>query len=604
MGLKYPQCPYVTASVPGVGPRREDLKKIPGVKVTHRGDVIIPHHALNIAHAMLSGLRVITAKWIGDAPKEVPWPEVEAALIATGEVRDFVMDGFLMEYQRAALSYGAARRGVHFWHPTGSGKTLTGILWSLLTPGPVVIVTRAASRLQYGREIERFTTARPYIIRPRGYVRKGVQPETLAEYVERSDRPYIVVGWEALTANVDELIEIGPSAVIFDESHRGKSSKRWESVPLPEPAGRDPAADAAMIRQQESEAKSRGGFVTDGDGGRVMIIPRRNTSMSAARLARASRRRCCTTATPIKDRVRDLWGQLDLAEPDAWGNKNTWMTRHADMKPGMYGGMDTTGASNLDELRDRLLHCAHKIDYHTTHRDLPPKRRQSVYIAPEDQAKPTGGFVKQLKDAAKRGATAVLEVKLAQAASGKRKAVIGLIEDHLYGGQKVVVFTGRRRDCEELGEIVKKCAGAKKTNATVWSAHGGQSTQVRQDIVDDYMAHPGPACLVGTGDAFGEAINLHDTDAALFVMLPWTPGQIRQWEGRFVRRGMKRPVVIYYVISEDTVDEHVADALIGKLPAVEKIAEDEDLSSAAAAIGGTEDESALADSILAKIMEE
>jgi hypothetical protein len=64
------------------------------------------------------------------------------------------------------------------------------------------------------------------------------------------------------------------------------------------------------------------------------------------------------------------------------------------------------------------------------------------------------------------------------------------------------------------------------------------------------MEHPGPCVLVGTGDAFGEAINLHDTDAALFVMLPWTPGQVRQWEGRFCRLGQKRPVVVYYVVAE------------------------------------------------------
>ena len=335
-----------------------------------------------------------------------------------------------------------------------------------------------------------------------------------------------------------------------------------------------------------------------------MMVPRKNTTMSAARLAQSCERRCCTTATPIKDRVRDLWGQLDLAEPHSWGNKGVWMRRYADAKPGIYGGMDTTGASNLDELRERLLGSAHKIDYQTTHRDLPPKRRQSVYIAPEDQTKPAGGFVKQMKEAAQRGATAVLEVKLAQAASGKRRAVIGLIEDHLFSGQKIVVFTGRRRDCEELGDIIKKSQGAKKTKATIWSAHGGQSTASRQEIVDDYMAHPGPCVLVGTGDAFGEAINLHDTDAALFVMLPWTPGQIRQWEGRFCRLGQERPVVIYYVISEDTVDEHVADKLIGKLPAVERVAEDAELAAAAAAIGGTQDPEALADSILGKLLED
>lgn len=599
MGLAYPQCPYVMAHT-SVNGLREELLKVPGVKISG-ARLIIPHHALHLVDDVLAGTAVSSASWVGGPPASVPWEEVEEILRSTGEVREFVLDGFLMPFQREALEFAGNRAGVHFWHPTGAGKTLTGVLWGLLEPGPLVVVTRAASRLQYAREIERFTNVRPYVVRPQGYVRKNTAPESLEEYWGRVERPVVVVGWEALTANVNTLIGLQPSAVIFDESHRGKSSKRWEPIPLPEPPGREPAKDAEFLRSQEVEARSRGGFITDQDGSRVMIVPRRNTSMSAARLARACARRCCTTATPIKDRVRDLWGQLDLAEPHSWGNKTVWMRRYADAKPGMYGGMDTTGASNLDELRERLAGVAHRIDYHTTHRDLPAKRRQSVYIAPEDQTRPAGGFVKQLKDAAKRGPTAVLEVRLAQAASGKRRAVIGLIEDHLHSGHKLVVFTGRRRDCDELGDIVKKSQGAKQTKAAVWAAHGGQSTQSRQDIVDDYMDHPGPAILVGTGDAFGEAINLHDTDAALFVMLPWTPGQIRQWEGRFCRLGQKRPVVIYYVIGEDTVDEHVADKLIGKLPAVERVSQDSELAAAAAAIGGTQDTDALADSILSKL---
>nr|MCH9834211.1 SWF/SNF helicase family protein [bacterium] len=163
--------------------------------------------------------------------------------------------------------------------------------------------------------------------------------------------------------------------------------------------------------------------------------------------------------------------------------------------------------------------------------------------------------------------------------------------------QKVVIFTGRKRDVDTLGEEMRK----KLKGTQVWASHGGSTPTQRQQIVDDYMAHPGPCVLVGTGDAFGEAINLHDTDAALFVMLPWTPGQVRQWEGRFCRLGQKRPVVIYYVVAENTVDEHVADKLISKLPGVEKIAQDTELAEARHAIGGTEDEDALVDSILAKL---
>jgi SNF2 family DNA or RNA helicase len=88
------------------------------------------------------------------------------------------------------------------------------------------------------------------------------------------------------------------------------------------------------------------------------------------------------------------------------------------------------------------------------------------------------------------------------------------------------------------------------------------------------MQHSGATVLVGTGHAWGESVNLQDTDLALFVMLPWTPRAVTQWEGRFARLGQKRPVLISYIIAEGTVDEHVADVLLEKLPAVGKIAED------------------------------
>jgi hypothetical protein len=67
---------------------------------------------------------------------------------------------------------------------------------------------------------------------------------------------------------------------------------------------------------------------------------------------------------------------------------------------------------------------------------------------------------------------------------------------------------------------------------------------------------------------------------------------------------MKRPVTIYYGIAEGSVDEHVADILIKKLPAVEKVAQDTDLAEAKDIIAGFDsgksDEDFTSD-ILAKI---
>jgi hypothetical protein len=580
-----------------------DLSALPGVKVV-RGVYHVPYHAVELFGQRLAQHDVAfqSASWSRTPPEPVPWSTVEEALRAGGEVQQFVLDGFLTQYQKEAIEFAFDREGAHFWHATGAGKTLTAILYALLKPGPVVVVTRAAARQQYGREISRFTTCEPYVIRPVSELKK--KAKRLEQYLaEKRSRHVIVIAWENLAQYVDTLIALRPACVVFDEAHLGKSSKRYESIPLAELTG-EAQADMQLVVQQEADARSRGGFISDKDGVRVMIVPLDNIAMSSARIARSAARRCATTATPVKDRVRDLWAQLDIVEPDAWGNSTCWLNRYADRKPGTYGGFDTTGSSNLEELSGRLKGVVHQIPYTTTHRQLPPKRRQSVYVSPEDQAKPSGGFAAEMKAASARGATAVLEVKLAEAASRKRNAVMGIIEDHVYAGGKVVIFTGRRKDCETLGEQVKKCEAVKKTSCPVWVAHGATSATLRQEIVDEYMSATSAAVLVATGDSFGESLNMQDTDAALFVMLPYTPGQVRQWEGRFCRLGQKRPVTIYYVIAEGTVDEHVADILIRKLPAVEKIAKDEELAAAKDVIAGFDtsvDDDTFATGLLSKI---
>jgi SNF2 family DNA or RNA helicase len=234
------------------------------------------------------------------------------------------------------------------------------------------------------------------------------------------------------------------------------------------------------------------------------------------------------------------------------------------------------------------------------------KRRQSVYIAPEDQCKPSAGFPKELREAKKRGPSAVLECRIAQAASKKRKAVVDMVDDHVGSDHKVVIFTARRRDCDELGNRLRKARMGKARKVDIWSAHGDMSVEDRQQIVDDYMKHPGPCVLVGTMQAFGQSINLDDTDAAFMVMLPYTPEMLRQAEGRFVRLSMTRAVVIYYVIAEATVDEHIASILIEKLPAVEEIADDKELGAARGVLSGideNESEDDFAASILADLDE-
>lgn len=540
------------------------LSSIPGVRL--RGvKLTAPLHAAWIVDAELRALALLAVRVDAPTVLSAPaWDSCVSSWTLRGEVRPWVYD-FTLPYQREGIATAVGRRSCHLWWPGGSGKTLAAILWALYEPGPVVIVTKAATRLQYASEIARFTYLRACVLQPGA---KETPEAYLARCAERGDRPVFIVGWQGLPAYTDTLRALSPGAIVFDEAHTGKSSKR---------------------RKATLEADGSWSYA-DLD----------NIVTAAARLARSSWRRLATTATPIKDRRRDLWGQLDLVQPGEWGGFNPWAKRYCGAKPGAFGGWDTTGTSHDDELVGRLSFVAHRVSYAQTHRELPAKRRQSRYLGPDEQNAPSGGWDAELRRASARGASALLEVRLAESASRKRKAIVGMVEEQIEGtaNAKVVIFTGRHRDCDALGTAVKKSL----PTVTAFVAHGGNTTpETREAVRTAYMDHPGPCVLIGTGDAWGTGYNLHDTDLAIFAMLPWTGGDLHQWEQRFSRLGQKRPVLLLYAICEGSVDEQIADRLIGKIADMGAITGDDETVTARDALGGTDDREALAVSILARL---
>jgi hypothetical protein len=241
----------------------------------------------------------------------------------------------------------------------------------------------------------------------------------------------------------------------------------------------------------------------------------------------------------------------------------------------------------------------HKVTYAEMARDLPDKRRQLCYLGVNEQGRP-GAFAADLKKAARSGKQALFEMKLLEAASRKRSWIVNVVVEAVENRQKVVVFTGRRKDCERLAEAIGK--KLKALDAPFWWGHGGTPSGVRGEMVMAYSVCKEACAFVGTTDAFGEAIDgLQHTDLAIFGLLPWTPGQVTQAEGRFSRKGQTRPVLIMYTIAEGTVDEHVADLVLGKLDNVAEVLNDSEARGVAGVLGGEADEEEIVQSLLDRI---
>jgi len=417
-----------------------------------------------------------------------------------------------------------------------------------------VVVTRAFTKTQWKREYEALTTIKPVIL-----------DGTTGSEIPKDART-IILNWEILPAwtyHISEWHRGGYLSVIFDEIHRAKNWRRKEK------------------------------YVQD--DGTTAWRDLDNITASAAKLR--AKRRLGLTATPIPNSLSDLWSQLDLIEPGCWGTNWEFVHRYCAAKPGKHGGLDTSGRSNVEELRARLREVCHVVKYDEMSRSLPKKRRQLCYISPAEQSAPAA-FSRDMQRAARLGPEALFETRLMEAASRKRKWVKEIVEEHTNAGRKVCVITGRRRECEDLADMLSKLK-----DLPVWWGHGEDPIEARLAAVRSYREHQGAACFVGTIDAFGEAIDgLQCTDVAVCAMIPYTTGKIVQLEGRWDRIGRTGPLLILYPIAEGTVDEHVADLLKDKLENVYAVTKNNNVNDIANALSGSEDEESIMRTLLSKMM--
>jgi superfamily II DNA or RNA helicase len=526
------------------------LQDVPGTTVRRRrlGDPV------NCARLLTRSMRIMLPPPLKAFP---PIPELRPHALTE-----------LTAYQRRELLATLGHTGAHFWWATGAGKTWAATVWALAVPGPVVVVTRANVRYQFAREIERLATVSVRVL-------TGNTPEEIAPTTR-----VVVLGWETLRFWRESLERFlqrgGKGCLVLDEVHRAKAWRRQE--------------------KRYDRARDRNDYVWLD-----------TMASAAARLARVAHRRLGLTATPFRDTLMDLWGQLDTVEPDCWGTSWEFAHRYCDAQLAEHGGLDTTGRSNEVELKARLRECVSIVKMSEAMADLPPKRRQVALIRVEEQ-NTAGAFANEFKRAAKQGKRALLEMKLAEAAARKRRWVVDYCLDWLRSGKNVTIFTGRREEVDRYAATFREEFAKDATLATfdaLWAGHGEQSEQERDLMIEGYRAAKKGALLIGTHDAFGEGKDgMQCTDLAMFAFLPYTHGVVVQSEGRFAgRRGQDRPVLIVYPVAQGTYDEHVADLLLEKLEAVDhtvaELGVQDEAGATAAALSGEDDE----DAILLRLLE-
>ena len=144
----------------------------------------------------------------------------------------------------------------------------------------------------------------------------------------------------------------------------------------------------------------------------------------------------------------------------------------------------------------------------------------------------------------------------------KLPRVVDFVKNIMEIEESVVVFCHHKSIHKLLHESLQEFSPS--------SIIGGQSDKVRQENIDGFQN--GDTKLMVAGLRAGNlGINLTRAKYVIFAELDWSPAYHLQAEDRLHRIGQKNTVFAYYLIGNGTLDNHVADILVGKSYEIDSI---------------------------------
>lgn len=450
-------------------------------------------------------------------------------------------------YQRAGIAFAGQRQSTLIGDEPGLGKTVmaAGVMNVKLLEQDrlrVLIVCPNSLKFNWRRELTKWLIKRHVI----GVVMPGAPLPIRADIV--------IINYDVVAKNAAALKAIAWDVLVFDEAHLCKNEDSQRTV--------------ALLGRRKTK---KHGDAVEG------IIARATT-------------RIALTGTPIVNRPVELWPIISALDPTTWTSFWAYAKRYCGATLGHGGRMDTRGASNLDELQDKLRSTIMirrlKRDVLT---DLPPKRRQIIEISDDgaravvdaehraaaahddaiDDARVAVELSKASDDAeAYKAAVARLataqKVKF-QDISLQRHAVavakIPAVLDHLHGlidddpTFKVIVFAWHR----DVIEAVR----AEFASMAV-EIHGDTPAEQRQEAVDRFQTDRTCRVFVGSITAAGVGLTLTAASTVVFAELDWVPGNVTQCEDRAHRIGQRDSVLVQHIVLEGSLDAKMAATLVAK----------------------------------------
>lgn len=283
------------------------------------------------------------------------------------------------------------------------------------------------------------------------------------------------------------------------------------------------------------------------------------------------------TGTPMTSRPINYFNLLNIIDSPLASNWQTYVRRYCkgyQFKVGERKIWNTSGASNLDELRERTKAVVLRR-MKTDILDLPEKIITPIFLELtstfyNEEIEDFMRITKENKEQESISVTINRLMKIRQVISYEKIPITcELIDKCIDAGKKVIVFTNFTMTLDMLHDKYKKCSVV---------LDGRMSDKKRQESVDAFQNNDKIRVFIGNIKAAGVGITLTSAEVVIMNDLSFVPSDHSQAEDRAYRFGQKNSVLVYYPVFENTIEQIVYNILQKKKNIIDQVMGDGEYS--------------------------
>ncbi|MCH5376167.1 MAG: DEAD/DEAH box helicase, partial [Planctomycetes bacterium] len=286
------------------------------------------------------------------------------------------------------------------------------------------------------------------------------------------------------------------------------------------------------------------------------------------------------SGTPLENRLDELYSVVQFIDDRRLAPAFRFFHRHRVVDE--HGKV--LGYKNLEELRENLRPILLRRTRDSVMQELPPRATEIVRIPPtEEQWQMHGGYMQTVVSITNKKFLTEMDLLRLQ----KSLLMCRMCANSTFLVDKQP--PGYSSKLERLGELFDQLFCEDNRKAVLFSEwttmlnllepmlrerdvqfvrlDGSVPQSKRQQLVNQFQRDP--RCqLFLTTNAGSTGLNLQAANTVINVDLPWNPAVLEQRIARAHRMGQKRPVQVFVMVTEDTIE----DRLLGTLSAKHELA--------------------------------